>query len=83
MADLSTEINCRGLVEVVTDYIEGALTPAQAAVVERHLETCEGCRRYLAQMRVTIATLGRLREDDVPDEMRQRLRAAFRELTKR
>ena len=82
MAEARTEIDCRGIVEVVTDYLEGALTSADERVVDRHLDTCEGCRRYLAQMRATIGALGRLREDDVPDEMRERLLAAFRELTR-
>ena len=82
MADFDTELNCRGLVEVVTDYLEGELTPAESLVIDRHLDTCEGCRRYLRQMRITIATVGRFREDDVPAEMRQRLMVAFREMKK-
>jgi predicted anti-sigma-YlaC factor YlaD len=81
MADIEREINCRGIVEVVTDYLEGALSRADTEIVERHLDSCEGCRRYLEQMRITIATLGRLRDDDVPLEMRERLLGAFRELT--
>ena len=83
MADFTTEINCRGIVEVVTDYLEGALSAAEEEVVERHLVSCDGCRRYLDQMRITIATLGRLSERDVPSEMRERLLGAFRELRQR
>jgi len=83
MGDLQADINCRGVVEIVTDYLEGALAPDDIQIVDRHLATCDGCRRYLAQMRTTIATLGRLREDDVPDEMRKSLIAAFREIRPR
>lgn len=83
MGDLQSDINCRGVVEIVTDYLEGALAPGDTEIVDRHLATCEGCRRYLAQMRSTIAALGRLRDDDVPDEMRKTLIAAFKEIRPR
>jgi anti-sigma factor RsiW len=83
MGDLQADINCRGVVEIVTDYLEGALTPGDTEIVDRHLATCEGCRRYLAQMRTTIATLGQLRDEDVPGEMRESLIAAFREIRPR
>jgi predicted anti-sigma-YlaC factor YlaD len=83
MADPLNEINCRVLVEVVSDYLEDALPPADVAVFERHLHGCEGCRRYLHQMRTTIRTVGHLREDDLPAEMRERLLGVFRELTQR
>jgi anti-sigma factor RsiW len=83
MRELARDINCCRVVEVVTDYLEGSLAAEDARAVDRHLERCEGCRRYLVQMRATIATLGRLREEDLSDEMRGRLLAAFRELTQR
>lgn len=81
MADAENWLECRGVVEVVTDYVEGALSASDTLLIDRHLESCEGCRRYLRQMRITIETVGRLGEDDVPAEMRERLLAAFREIT--
>jgi predicted anti-sigma-YlaC factor YlaD len=80
MGDLQNELNCRGLVEVVTDYLEDVMAPSEAEVIEQHLESCEGCRRYLAQMRITVQTVGKLRDEDVPVEVRERLLSAFREL---
>jgi anti-sigma factor RsiW len=77
MAD-GTQISCREVVEVVTDYLEGRLPPGDVAVFEAHLELCDGCRRYVEQMRITIATVGRIEESDVPPEMRDTLLAAFR-----
>ena len=77
MAD-GTQISCQELVEVVTDYLEGKLSPEEAAVFEAHLELCDGCRFYLDQMRVTIAAVGRIEESDVPPDMRDTLLAAFR-----
>jgi predicted anti-sigma-YlaC factor YlaD len=83
MADAGNWLECRGVVEVVTDYLEGALSPSDAMLIDCHLDSCEGCRRYLMQMRITIDTVGRLGEDDVPAEMRERLLAAFREVTQK
>jgi len=40
---------------------------------------CDGCDWYLDQMRSTVATVGRITEQDVPDETRATLLAAFRD----
>ena len=48
------ELTCRELVELVTDYLEGALTPEERARVDDHLDACAGCRAYLAQMEATL-----------------------------
>lgn len=82
MADAQNWLECRDVVEVVTDYLEGALSASDAALIDGHLESCEGCRRYLEQMRITIRTVGRLGQADVPADMRERLLAAFTQITR-
>ena len=77
MAD-GTAISCQEVVELVTDYLEGRMSPEDVAIFEAHLELCEGCKWYVEQMRITIATVGRIDEADVPDEMRETLMDAFR-----
>jgi len=77
MAD-GTAISCQEVVEVVTDYIEGNLAPADAAIFEAHLKLCDGCQWYLDQMRITIAAVGRIEDDEVPVELRDTVLAAFR-----
>lgn len=52
-------LTCRALVEVVTDYLEAALSLRDGIRFERHLAGCPGCRTYLDQMRRTIGLLGR------------------------
>jgi predicted anti-sigma-YlaC factor YlaD len=76
MAD--EHLTCQEIVELVTDYLEGALPAEQTARFEEHLSLCDGCRWYLEQMRITIATVGRIEEADVPPELSDRLLAAFR-----
>jgi predicted anti-sigma-YlaC factor YlaD len=80
-ADLppSDELSCRELVELVTDYLEGALAERERARFELHLVYCEGCENYLEQMRRTIATVGQLREEDADPQALDDLLGAFRE----
>lgn len=77
MAD-GTAISCQEVVEVVTDYLEAKLSPEDAAIFEAHLAICDGCQWYLDQMRVTIATVGRIEDTELPPELRDTVLAAFR-----
>ena len=76
------EMPCRELVEVVTDYLENRLSPADRIRFEAHLAQCEACRLYLEQFRQTIRALGRLPEDSLSPEARAALLAAFRDWNK-
>jgi len=75
------DLACVEFVELVTDYLEGAMSSADRARLDRHLGGCDGCTRYLAQMRTTITLVGRLTVDDVDalgDDARAELLAVFR-----
>jgi anti-sigma factor RsiW len=71
-------LTCIELVELVTDYLEGALDHRQRARFEQHIGGCDGCTAYLDEMRVTIAVVGHIEEDDLSEEARMELLAAFR-----
>ena len=47
-------MTCQQLVELVTDYFEGAMVPAERDRFEAHLKVCPGCEYYLEQMRTTM-----------------------------
>ena len=79
MAKSSDHITCQEVVELVTDYFEGTLPVDEAELFEQHMNFCEGCDWYVDQMRMTVATVGRIREEDVPPDTRERLLAAFRD----
>jgi hypothetical protein len=79
MAESAAHLTCREVVELVSDYLEGALPADEAELLEQHLNFCEGCELYVDQMRMTVACVGRLREEDLPPEARERLVAAFRD----
>ena len=80
MTETVEQISCQEVVELVTDYLEGALSPADVARFEHHLTICDGCAFYVEQIRMTVEAVGRIDEDDVPPEIRNGLLAAFRDL---
>jgi anti-sigma factor RsiW len=75
---LQDNLTCAELVELVTDYFEGALEPRDRERFEEHVVFCPACENYLDQMRTTLDIVGRLTEDDVGSEMADELLAAFR-----
>jgi predicted anti-sigma-YlaC factor YlaD len=80
MSSVNVEpLKCQELVELVTAYLEGALTPTDRDRFDAHLAQCQGCRNYLDQMHQTIALTGRLSEESIPAGARDKLLQAFRD----
>jgi anti-sigma factor RsiW len=75
--DPDTGIRCDRLVELVTDYLEGALDEAVSAEFDAHLAGCPGCDAYVDQMRHTAHQLGHVSLDGLSDGARARLLEAF------
>jgi anti-sigma factor RsiW len=75
---MTDDLACNELVELVTDYLEGALPPPERSRFEAHLAECGNCRHYLQQMEVTIRTIGRLTEETIQPEARDELLSLFR-----
>lgn len=71
-------MKCREVVELMTDYLEGALSAADVARFEQHIAGCDGCTAYLEQMRTARRLTGRLAYEPVPDPLREELMAAFK-----
>ena len=72
------EMGCRELVELVTEYLDGAMSEPERIRLEAHLEVCRGCRAYLDQMQQTIRTVGHLPEESVTPEAQDDLLRVFR-----
>jgi anti-sigma factor RsiW len=72
-------LSCQEVVELVTEYLDGALAPEDVARFDHHLSRCEGCAVYVEQIRMTIEAVGRAGAEDVPAGTRDGLVAAFRE----
>jgi predicted anti-sigma-YlaC factor YlaD len=54
-------VRCDEVVELVSDYLEGALEPADREALEQHVLICSACADYIEQMRTTLALASRLR----------------------
>jgi anti-sigma factor RsiW len=72
------ELVCQEMVELITDYLEGALSRSQRRRFEAHIAACENCAEYLHQMRATIRLTGRLRAEDMAPAMREELTGLYR-----
>jgi anti-sigma factor RsiW len=73
------DLTCQEMVELVTDYLEGALPAGEHTRFGRHIAGCPHCTTYLEQMQITIRTLGRLPAESVPPDARDALLGAFRD----
>jgi anti-sigma factor RsiW len=73
-------VHCQEIVELVTDYLEGVLDPDMTAEVEAHLELCDGCHIYVAQMRATIRALGKVPVATLSEAAQAELVRAFRDM---
>ena len=72
------QLSCRELVELVTDYLEGALSEEERLRFDDHIGRCGACRIYLEQIRQTITLLGRLPEPALSPDAERELLEAFR-----
>jgi anti-sigma factor RsiW len=72
------DLTCQELVEVVNEYLEGALPLEDAARFTRHLDMCPPCRHYVEQIRRTISLAGSLRAEQLAPAERDQLVALFR-----
>jgi predicted anti-sigma-YlaC factor YlaD len=77
------EMACQELVEVITDYLEGALSAVDRQRFEEHLTGCPGCRNYVEQMRATIRLTGALRSDSITPDLREQFLGVLKNVKRR
>ena len=71
-------MTCQELVELVTEYLEGALSELDRARFEEHIALCPMCQVHLEQLRVTVRELGTLRERDFDPDVLAEMQERFR-----
>jgi anti-sigma factor RsiW len=79
MSPIVKQMTCAEVVALVTDYLEGELAWRERRSFRRHLEGCDGCTTYLAQMETVVETLGHLPRGAIPPVALDRLMVAFRD----
>ena len=72
-------LTCQEFVELVTDYLDGALDEDTKNLFDQHLALCAGCETYLDQMKETASLLGEIPVETLSEEMQATLLAAFRD----
>lgn len=72
------DMSCKDLVELVTDYLEDALSPTDRQRFDLHIGKCDWCKLYIDQIRLTIKAAGKLTEDSIEPRVKEELLAVFR-----
>jgi anti-sigma factor RsiW len=75
---VETQLTCREVVEIITEYLEGAMPSPERRRFELHLLNCPHCVRYLEQMRETIRLTGTLSEESLTGDAKAAIMGAFR-----
>jgi predicted anti-sigma-YlaC factor YlaD len=73
------DMSCKELVELVTDYLEGSLSPPDLHRFDLHIAKCDWCKIYIDQIRLTIKAAGKLSEDSILPHVQDELLAVFRD----
>jgi anti-sigma factor RsiW len=78
--DITSDLACKELVEIITDYLEGTLPERDRGRFEAHILTCPHCREYVEEMRATLQLTGRLTAESISTSARDELLGAFRRM---
>jgi anti-sigma factor RsiW len=66
---------CREVIELLTEYLEGGLSASEAGRLEAHLAGCDACAGFLESLKTVRAAAGTPKLDAVPDDCRKALRS--------
>jgi anti-sigma factor RsiW len=72
------DLVCKQAVELVTDYLEGALSRRDRRRFEVHLRGCPNCTAYLNQIRMTIQLAGAIEPEDLDPQVQADLIELYR-----
>ncbi len=56
-------LTCRQMTALITGHLEGRLPWMDRARFQMHIGMCKHCRRYLRQMKLSVAVLGAMPPD--------------------
>jgi anti-sigma factor RsiW len=79
MDEGSPNIGCRECVELLADYVDGALPKHKAELLEWHLDECAPCVAFVNTYKGTVDAAKRLREATMPPELHRKLVAFLKQ----
>ena len=68
-------MNCDGVRELLSAYVDGELAPGELLRVEQHLRRCQSCAGEVDALRQTIALVSSLEEVEPPADFHAKLHA--------
>jgi hypothetical protein len=74
-------MNCDGVRDLLSAYVDGEATPGELLRVEQHLRRCPVCAEEVDALRQTIAMVASLEEVELPPGFREGLRARLAEVS--
>jgi len=74
---MTVMLTCEELTQLVSSYLDGALSERQHRRFEEHVAICPDCQVWIEQMRITTDLLGRVPAMVIPDEITGDLTSAF------
>lgn len=72
-------VRCRDMVELLGEYLDGELDRATAEALRARLADCRECTAFLNTYRGTVRLARRLREEQIPQQLRERLLTFLRQ----
>lgn len=66
--------SCRAIVDVLCDYLEGELPPEEAMDFDSHMADCPPCVSFLKTYRKTTELCRSLSPEEIPTELKERLK---------
>ncbi|MFO0584323.1 MAG: anti-sigma factor [Anaeromyxobacter sp.] len=88
MSAANPGLTCEEVLALLSDYLDGELSPVELGKVEAHLSACDGCTKFGGQFRATVVALKRHfltakgGGPRLPDRIRARLDAMLDEKPK-
>ena len=67
---------CKGILDTLSDYLEGDASKTVCNQIELHLDGCEKCRMHVDTMRAVVTLFKSWRSDEIPDDVSGRLQEA-------
>ena len=71
-------IECRQIAELLGDYLDGTLPKRLSDLLEWHIEGCPPCVAFVNTYRGTVNAAAKLKEVQIPSELKQRLLSVLR-----
>jgi anti-sigma factor RsiW len=77
-APAPTTIECRQIADLLGDYLDGSLSKSTRELLEWHIEGCGPCVAFVNTYRGTVNAATKLKEVEIPAELKKRLLAVLR-----